>query len=128
MISSKSERNMAENEVVFRQYNERVQQAFDELKAMAEAHGETDLIAHEDDPLQFFCECSDENCVERVQLRPSQYKDIHQHRDWFTIVPGHEVEKIEKVIETNDVYSVVEKHLDPPENVDGLHNTEVSNT
>lgn len=119
---------MAENEVMFRQYNEQVHQAFDELKEMAVAHGEHEIANLDDDALQFFCECSDEKCTERVQLKPSVYKTIHQQRDRFTIVPGHERKEIEKVIETQDDYTVVEKHIAPPEEASSLHKTPVNNT
>ena len=118
---------MAENEVVFRQYNEQVMQSFEELKAIAKEHNQEDLIQQHDLPVYFYCECSDENCEQRIWLKPSDYNSIHQDRDKFTIACGHEISEIEKIVDTNKNYCVVEKNIDPPETADTLHTTQVNN-
>jgi hypothetical protein len=74
MKDSVSERRMAENEVVFRKYNERVQQGFDAVKKVAKEAGQEHFVVEVDAPLYFYCECSDENCHERIRLTTERYK------------------------------------------------------
>ena len=128
MIDSLSERRMAENEAVFREYNERIKKGFDELKQVAQEEGQEALIHEEDIPLHFYCECSDENCRKRIVLKPSRYNEIHQHRGRFVIAYGHDVQDVERIIEGDDEYCIVEKFITPPENVSALHKTDANNT
>lgn len=128
MIEPISIRRMVENEVVFRGYNERVKNGFDELKKIAEEDGQSSFITDEDTPLQFYCECADENCRKRISLSPSRYAEIHKQRDHFVIVPGHEVNEIEHTLRQEADYSIVKKHVKPPEFALGLQTTEVDNT
>lgn len=126
MTESISERRLAENEVVFRRYNERVLEGFNKLREIAEEDG-LDYVLDDDAPLQFYCECSDENCRNRVTLKPSRYDEIHQHRNRFVIITGHEVEKIEKIIKKEAEFCIVEKFTLPPESVRGLQVTDANN-
>lgn len=106
---------MTENDAVFRQSNEKVQDGIEELAKLANEHGQPEFSPKADLTLQFYCECSDENCRQRIELSVSTYGDIHQNRSRFVVLPGHEVIEVESVIETNDAYTIVEKFLDPPE-------------
>ena len=119
---------MAENEVVFRQYNERVEEGFAELKRMAEEEGQESLLDDDNSTLHFYCECSDEDCRQRVQLEPSRYKDIHIRRDRFVVVCGHENETIERVVEKTPDYCVIEKLMSPPTVATSLHDTGTDNS
>jgi hypothetical protein len=121
------ERRMAENEVVFRQFNESIQQGFDELNEVAKEQGEKPYELDKTVKLHFYCECTDENCTKRIQLLPQVYTDIHKRRDTFVIVCGHEVEQIEDIIERNPDYCVVRKHETPPEVIDTFNKTDVHN-
>jgi hypothetical protein len=118
---------MAENESVFREYNERIQKGFDELAALAEEEGRADLVFTDDTELQFYCECSDENCQQRISLRPSEYAQIHEQRKRFVLVKGHETREIERVITQTTNYAVVEKTVAVPESVPALHATTIEN-
>lgn len=102
-------RKMAENEVVFRRYNEQVNITLKKLSILAEEHSQEAYITPNDEPLHFYCECADENCKARIKLKPSVYEQIHNHRDQFIIVPGHQAVQIERVIKTTKSYSVVRK-------------------
>jgi hypothetical protein len=62
---------------------------------------------------QFVCECSDATCVGKVFLRPVEYADIREHPTRFFVLPGHEVVGVERVVEENDGFSVVEKPVVP---------------
>lgn len=128
MTDSKSLRHQIENEVVFRQYNERVQREFDEVKKIAKQDNQEEFLPDEDIPLLFFCECSDENCRKRVLLKPSEYRKIHKRRDRFVIIVGHETNEIESVVQIKPEFSIVEKHIEPPKFAAGLHATDVDNS
>ncbi len=123
-----SERRMAENEVVFRNYNEGIQKGFDEAKKYAKEDGQEDLISEEDLPLLFYCECSDENCTIRVSLKLSRYSEIHKARDRFVIASGHETLAIERIISKEADFYIVEKFTVPPEGVTELKPTDLDNS
>ncbi len=105
-----SEHRQIENEMIFRRSNEKVVEELDELDAAFEEEGHTDLVRDEDYLLHLKCECSDENCAERIPIRLSIYEKIHKNRDAYILKPDHQVETIEKVIKTKDDYIVVQKH------------------
>lgn len=123
-----SERRMAENEVVFRQYNESIQDGIDQLTKMALEDGQESHIMAQDMPLHFYCECSDENCTQRIKLTPASYTAIHKKRDHFIIVHGHKSETIERVISVTQDFDIVEKFLMPPESASGLQRTDADNS
>lgn len=119
---------MAENQVVFRKYNEQIQKNFDKLQKVAAEEGDQPIAIDEDMPLYFYCECSDENCRERILINPKVYNKIHAARDRFTIVRGHEVPSIEDVTETKSTYCVVTKFEVPRPTVTTLSPTTVDNS
>jgi hypothetical protein len=125
-----SERRLGENEVVFRRLNEQVKKGVEETNRIAIEDNQKSMVIDFDDetPLQFYCECSDENCVKRVVIDYTEYNRIHEQRDHFVVVPGHELPDIERVIRKEDKFNVVEKFQDPPENVKTLHTTDIENT
>jgi len=120
-------RRKVENEVVFRQANERVQIELVELERMAEAEGHTSLPNIDDISLHFYCECSDENCRERIVMKLTMYNEFHTNRKQFLISPGHEALEIEKVVFEDSNYTVVEKFATPPETAVKLHHTNIDN-
>jgi hypothetical protein len=61
----------------------------------------------------FVCECSDASCVDPVQATPEEYADVRAHPTRFLVVPGHEYEKVERVVEENDRFVVVETPVVP---------------
>lgn len=127
MISAHTKRQMAENEVVFREYNERIQKGFDELAQLAHEEGRSDLVFEDDLPLQFYCECSDEDCRKRLLLKPSEYAQIHDKRTRFIVVKGHQTDAIEQVVAQTTGYAVVQKTVDIPDTATDLNATSISN-
>ena len=126
MKQKPSERRLAENEVVFRQLNEQIEKSIDEVNQMAAEAGQPEyMIKHGpgDPPLHFYCECSDIDCVERVQLNLHEYNQIHEKRDRFVVLHGHETEEVERVIKIEPKYLVVKKHIKPPETVGAIFTT-----
>ena len=116
---SKVEDRLIENEVIFRGYNEGVQKGFEKLKRTAEEQHWDEPVEQDDTELYFYCECSDDSCQERIELKPSRYNEVHEDRSQFVVVCGHEISKIEKVVETVKDYCIVRKHETPPETSPG---------
>lgn len=121
-------KRLVENEAVFRKHNEKVESLFDELKEIATEEGHDEIAETDGLMLEFYCECSDENCQKRVTLSLGQYSKIHTNRNQFTIVPGHQVAGVEKIVRKTKQYYVVEKFISPPTTPSGLNKTPVDNT
>ena len=94
---------LAENESLFRKVNERI----NELQA-----GEWDVEA-----IDFMCECADETCLKVIRLQPAEYERIRNNPTHFVVLPGHEVEDVEDVVERHADYVVVEKHAETAQRV-----------
>ncbi len=123
-----SERRQIENGMIFRRANEKVGDDLDDLDAMHIADDNPELIRDGDLLLHFKCECSDEDCDARIPIKLSVYQKIHKNRDAFIIKLKHQVREIEKVILTQDNYSVVEKNNSTAEPGDTLNTTSIRNT
>ncbi|MDQ3123636.1 MAG: hypothetical protein M3Q14_03055 [bacterium] len=118
-----SERRQIENEMIFRRVNEKVGDDLGSLDAMHIEDDNPHLIRDDDILLHFICECSDENCDARIPIKLSVYQKIHENRDAFIIKLKHQVNAIEKVILSENNYSVVEKNNSTSEPGDILNNT-----
>ena len=123
-----SERRQIENEMIFRRANEKVGDDLDKLDAQLIEDDYPELIRVDDLLLHFKCECSDENCEERIPIKLSVYQKIHEDRNTFIIKHNHQVEDIEKVILTEENYSVVEKNKSTAEPDDTLNITPIDNS
>lgn len=123
-----AERRQIENEMIFRRMNEKVGDSLDELDAQNIDEGHPELIRTKDFLLTFKCECSDENCSERIALTISKYNKIHHNRDSFIVKPQHQVDPIEKVVESNKKYLVVKKNNSTAEPSDTLNETTINNS
>ena len=88
---------LAQNEDFFRELNGQV-------NAVAEEHG-VDSHAYE-----FFCECSDNACVERVELTLDEYAYIRAEPTRFVVKNNHVIKEIEHVVESVPDHMVIEKH------------------
>jgi hypothetical protein len=91
------ERRIGQNEVLFREVNERVARLSDSMQAT------TELTA-------FLCECGNASCQERVEMTLGEYERVRAESTRFAIVPGHEILDVEAVIAKHDRYWVIEKH------------------
>lgn len=128
MDISASERRKIENEMIFRRANEVVGDKLDEIDANHIQDGNPDLVRNEDILLQFMCECSDEDCTVRIPIKLSVYQTIHKNRGAFIIKLKHRVDAIEKVIRTEDEFSVVEKNNSTAEPGKFLNKTTIDNS
>lgn len=128
MDDKASHRPLVDNEVVFRQSNERVQKTLKNLQAKAKKEGYPKKLLEKNSSLYFYCECADENCHERIIMKPSKYEEIHQDRSQFIIIPGHQVASIEETVISTPKYTVVKKIVPVPKKAEHLHKTDVDNT
>jgi hypothetical protein len=128
MKISISERRQIENEMIFRRLNEKVGKEIDALDEMHRKDMNPHLLWDDTIMLNFKCECSDENCDQRIPIQLSVYKKIHENRNAFVVKLKHQVKSIEKVILSEDSYSVVEKNNSTAEPGDVLNVTSVNNT
>jgi hypothetical protein len=62
-----------------------------------------------DAPELWFCECAELGCREKVALTRTAYEAVRARPEWFVIVPGHEVDDLETVIERREGHLVIEK-------------------
>jgi hypothetical protein len=61
------------------------------------------------DQLTVVCECGQDGCSHTVDLTLAEYDQAHEQRDRFVVAPGHEDEQLERVVERNERYLVVDK-------------------
>jgi hypothetical protein len=95
------ESRLAKNEAIFRDVNERVVVINEELGPDPRA---ADLV----DGL--ICECSEPGCLERVgPLRTGQYEAVPNDPRLFMIAANHQAREVERVIDENAGYWIVEK-------------------
>ena len=101
---SDRERRRSENEVAFRNANERVREVAESFRDVSES-------------AEFVCECGRGDCVERIRLTLEEYERIRSEPTWFFLVKGHEDIDLEGVVSEADGYLVVEKLPDGPAGV-----------
>lgn len=85
METSRDER-LARNEDFFRSVNERIRE-------VAGSHGPDDHV------YEFICECADSTCTDRVELTSREYERVRTDGRRFVIAPGHELSRIETVVD-----------------------------
>lgn len=85
---------MATTEAIFRDVNERIAESAQRF---------------ESDEADFVCECGDRACTHRVQATLDDYERVREKPTRFLLAPGHEDERIERVVEQRRRFAVVEK-------------------
>ena len=95
-MDARTKEQMALNEDVFRKINENV-----DLAALS--HG------RDQHRYDFFCECSDLSCVERVHLTLDEYAFARADPARFVVVKGHVVGEVEHVVDRARDHVFVEK-------------------
>jgi hypothetical protein len=104
-MTTRAERQ-GRNESLFREVNERIA----ELNQAFEVDGRS----------EFLCECSREECKEPISISIEEYENVRNASTRFFVVPGHEDESVERLVERNDRYVVVEKIGEAAEEADDL--------
>jgi hypothetical protein len=86
---------VARTEALFREVNERIAESAERFDA---------------DETNFVCECADPACTHRVGATLEEYERVRRNGDTFLLVPGHEDERVEAVVElVDDQVAVVAK-------------------
>jgi len=104
-VASERKERIARNEALFREANER-------MAGWEEQHadGEAEI---------YYCECADTSCRDRVTLTRSEYRYVRSDPRYFVIVPGHDIEDVETVIDEHDGWWLIEKPAEVDHIVDG---------
>jgi hypothetical protein len=97
-------RRIGENEAVYRAVNEKIQTLNESFGTLAES-------------MTIVCECGNLSCAEQIRVDPGTYERVRADPTQFVVVPGHELEDVEQVIEQNDAYAIVRKRPGTPEQV-----------
>ena len=90
---------IAQNEALFREINERVQELERERQDEADPRVRW----------EFLCECGQATCAEPVRMTRAEYERVRSNPIHFVVVPGHENPEVERVLERTDRFLVVEK-------------------
>ena len=94
-MESQTEERLARNESFFRQVNERINDVTEGFEGVP--------------AYQFFCECADPECTDRITLTPELYEWVRASPTRFVLARGHVAPEIEHVVEHEDDHVVVEK-------------------
>jgi hypothetical protein len=94
-MSTERDARVGNNERLFREVNERINR-------IQEDFGQTQTF-------EIVCECGSQGCLERISLTHDAYKKLRENPRTFAIVPGHEAEDVEDIVERTEGYYVVEK-------------------
>jgi hypothetical protein len=92
------ERRMTENETLFREVNERVEDTATQFV------GDEEGSKHE-----YFCECANPNCTFRVTLTHAQYESVRANPKQFVVLPDHFTPEVETLVTKNEGHWLVRK-------------------
>ena len=97
-MSMFQEAQAAKNQSLFREVNERVKDVNESFNLLLELS-------------EWLCECVIETCVDRISMTPPEYEAVRAEGNRFAVSPGdgHVVREVERVVEQQDRYWVVEK-------------------
>ena len=90
------ERQMAENEVRFRAFNERLREGG------AAGEGREGIIS-------IVCECGDQDCTLPIQLTPGEYESVRAEETQFAIVAAHVRPEVEDIVSELEGWALVRK-------------------
>lgn len=84
------------NEETFREINQRLE------ADLRKVRGNPDLQ-------EFVCECGDRECGQLIRLSFDEFRAIRADERHFAVVPGHVFPDVERVVDGNERFDVVEK-------------------
>src|SRR5262245_48273668 len=88
-------RRMAQNEALFREVNERV--------------NDVAGSSNEDATYEYLCECSNTDCTFRVALTRAEYEAVRADPTQFMVRHDHYLPEIETVVAEHPRYAIVRK-------------------
>ena len=63
----------------------------------------------EDERAIFLCECGRDDCDETIAMTPNDYETVRSDPRRFFLLPGHQLDEVERVIEERGHYFIAEK-------------------
>jgi hypothetical protein len=94
-MNDELQRRLAANETVFREVNEGIERG--------QWPGEGDH------PVRFRCECARLGCNLMLELTLAEYEQVRSHPRRFLMIDGHQVPELERVVQREPGYLVVQK-------------------
>ena len=92
----------ARNEALVREVNERISALSRDAAGSGAFRGV--------DTFGFHCECGREGgCLEMIWMTLAEYAVVRAQDDRFALVPGHENDGLEHVVEANERFVIVDK-------------------
>jgi hypothetical protein len=85
---------LARNQALFREVNERLLELSEGVQ---------------DGSMHFVCECSSEDCTVTVTMNHNEYESVRAHSTFFVVATGHEILEVEKIIDQQDGWTIVQK-------------------
>lgn len=87
---------LARNQALFREVNERLKETQTATVSLQEC----------------VCECSDAACTKSLAVATGEYEAVRKNARHFLVARGHELPEVERVVEDNERYLVVEKTVE----------------
>jgi hypothetical protein len=94
-LDTRQER-VGKNEVLFRDVNERIKEINRDMGF--------------EEAADFICECGDADCAAPITLTLREYEAVRAHPTRFAIFRSHEMMDVERIVEENERFAVVEKY------------------
>lgn len=94
-VPEQQAKEIGRRQALFREVNERI----DELAESFDLRDEVPIL----------CECASTGCNERIVLTQTEYENLRRIPTHFAVLPGHDIPAVERVIEQNPRFIVVEK-------------------
>lgn len=89
----------AENQSLYRSVNEQIEQLNAALGA----------VAPNGDSYEWICECANTTCTLRISATLEEYEGVRNNPRTFIIAPGHLYPQVERVLNNNSRFMIVEK-------------------
>jgi hypothetical protein len=94
-VSDQQAHEIGRHQSLFREVNERIEELAESLELR--------------DEVPILCECGTPGCNERIVLTEAEYDDLRRIPTHFAVLPGHDIAAVERVVEQNERFVVVEK-------------------
>lgn len=101
---SERARRIGENEALYRAVNERIEDLNRTFGTLTES-------------MTVVCECGDAGCAEQIEIDVETYERVRRDPTLFVVVPGHETDDVEDVVERRETCEIVCKHEGTPARV-----------
>ncbi len=101
------ERRMAQNEVLFREVNERINDV---------AHQLGDEV-----PYEYFCECANAHCSFRLTLSQAEYEAVRADPTQFAVLPLHYTPEVEILVQETETHWIIRKIGEAGDYAEGLN-------